>query len=252
MSKLIDYYKVLGVQPDANGEQIGNAYREAAKKSHPDHGGSHENMVLLNKAWKVLSDPKRRADFDRIRAQLVAAQLQKVRTAETKESQQEQRGESPSAKAFDPYYEWLGIPPKDQPSNHYRLLGIELFESNLKVIRTAANRQMAHLRTFHRGEHAKASENLLNEVAVAMVCLVDPEAKAAYDELLRKEMSFAEPSVEEEPRPNVEEPGFADIFREEGPGRTRRVLASRSSEDKETISGGWRGLRLWSPWYWDW
>ena len=30
---------------------------------------------------------------------------------------------------FDAYHEWLGIPPKDQPPNHYRLLGIELFES---------------------------------------------------------------------------------------------------------------------------
>jgi hypothetical protein len=26
---------------------------------------------------------------------------------------------------FDPYYHWLGIAPKDQPPNHYRLLGVE-------------------------------------------------------------------------------------------------------------------------------
>jgi hypothetical protein len=31
-------------------------------------------------------------------------------------------------KTVDPYDEWLGIPPKDQPPNHYRLLGLELFE----------------------------------------------------------------------------------------------------------------------------
>ena len=30
--------------------------------------------------------------------------------------------------AFDPYYTWPGIPPKDQPPNHYRLLGVERFE----------------------------------------------------------------------------------------------------------------------------
>ncbi|HQU45105.1 MAG TPA: hypothetical protein PK867_19985 [Pirellulales bacterium] len=36
--------------------------------------------------------------------------------------------------AFDPYHKWLGIPPKDQPPNHYRLLGIELFEEDLEVI----------------------------------------------------------------------------------------------------------------------
>ena len=36
---------------------------------------------------------------------------------------------------FDAYYHWLGIPPKDQPPNHYRMLGIELFEDNRDVIR---------------------------------------------------------------------------------------------------------------------
>ena len=35
---------------------------------------------------------------------------------------------------FDPYHAWLGIPPKDQPPNHYRLLGIELFEQDTEVI----------------------------------------------------------------------------------------------------------------------
>ncbi len=29
---------------------------------------------------------------------------------------------------FDPYHKWLGIPPDEQPANHYRLLGLELFE----------------------------------------------------------------------------------------------------------------------------
>jgi hypothetical protein len=31
------------------------------------------------------------------------------------------------AEAFDAYYQWLGISPKDQPPNHYRLLGIDVF-----------------------------------------------------------------------------------------------------------------------------
>ena len=31
---------------------------------------------------------------------------------------------------FDPDHKWLGIPPKDQPPNHYRLLGLDLFESD--------------------------------------------------------------------------------------------------------------------------
>ena len=36
--------------------------------------------------------------------------------------------------SFDPYHKWLGIPPQDQPPHYYRLLGIELFESDPDVI----------------------------------------------------------------------------------------------------------------------
>ena len=35
---------------------------------------------------------------------------------------------------FDPYHEWLGIPPDEQPANHYRLLGLELFEEDGKIL----------------------------------------------------------------------------------------------------------------------
>jgi hypothetical protein len=45
--------------------------------------------------------------------------------------------------SFDPYHKWLGIPSREQPPNHYRLLGISLFESDPDVIDAAANRQMA-------------------------------------------------------------------------------------------------------------
>jgi formylglycine-generating enzyme required for sulfatase activity len=86
---------------------------------------------------------------------------------------------------FDPYYSWLGIPTKNQPPNHYRLLGIELYEANPNVIESAADRQMAHLRTHQGGKHAAESQKLLNEVATAKVCLLNAAKKAAYDEVLR-------------------------------------------------------------------
>lgn len=35
--------------------------------------------------------------------------------------------------AFDPYHRWLGIPPKHQPADHYRLLGIDRFEDDPEV-----------------------------------------------------------------------------------------------------------------------
>lgn len=88
---------------------------------------------------------------------------------------------------FDPYYEWLGIPPKDQPPNHYRLLGIELFEANENVIDRAADRQMGHVRTFQTGQNARESQRLLNELSKAKICLLNREKKAAYDASLRQE-----------------------------------------------------------------
>ncbi|HQU46307.1 MAG TPA: hypothetical protein PK867_26105 [Pirellulales bacterium] len=41
---------------------------------------------------------------------------------------------------FDPYRKWLGISPKDQPPDHYRLLGIELFDDDPDVIEAAMTR----------------------------------------------------------------------------------------------------------------
>jgi hypothetical protein len=90
-----------------------------------------------------------------------------------------------SAGQFDPYYTWLGIPPSEQPANHYRLLGIQLFESNTSVIENAADRQMKHLQSFKIGAKAALSQRLLTEVAGARVQLLDPARKAAYDAELR-------------------------------------------------------------------
>ncbi len=77
---------------------------------------------------------------------------------------------------FDPYYQWLGIPPKEQPPHFYRLLGIRLFEHDLNVIEAAADRQMLFLRTYQAGRHAALSQQLLNEVATAKLCLMDVTA----------------------------------------------------------------------------
>jgi hypothetical protein len=56
------------------------------------------------------------------------------------------------AEEFDAYYVWLGIGPEERPAHRYRLLGIRLCEPNPEVIESAADRQMAHLRTFQQGE----------------------------------------------------------------------------------------------------
>ena len=59
-----DYYRVLGVSEDASREDLERAYRGAARKRHPDGGGSEEEMKALNEAHDILSDPETRKAYD--------------------------------------------------------------------------------------------------------------------------------------------------------------------------------------------
>jgi hypothetical protein len=93
--------------------------------------------------------------------------------------------------SFNGYHVWLGIPPNEQPPNHYRLLGIAPFETDLDVIDHAADRQMAHVRTFQAGRNAALSQQILNELAAARVCLLNAERKLEYDERLRAKLNPA-------------------------------------------------------------
>lgn len=90
------------------------------------------------------------------------------------------------SEAFDPYYKWLGIPPAEQPPNHYRLLGVTLFEADSDVIGNAADQRMAHVRTFQAGRHSDVSQRILNEIAAARVCLLNADKKAEYDRTLQQ------------------------------------------------------------------
>ena len=93
---------------------------------------------------------------------------------------------------FDAYHKWLGIPPEEQPPNHYRLLAIKVFEDDPDVIDSAADQRMAHLRSFQTGKKAELSQKLLNEVSSARVCLLNPNQRAAYDEQLRASLVESE------------------------------------------------------------
>ena len=128
--------------------------------------------------------------------------------------------------AFDAYHKWLGIPPEDQPPNHYRLLGIHEFETDADVIANAADQRMAHLRSFQTSSHAGLSEKLLNEVAAARVYLLDTEKKAQYDMHLRARLGQND-DVRQPPQPPPVAPPKVD-----GPAsRNVPSLARNNSED---------------------
>ena len=99
---------------------------------------------------------------------------------------------------FDPYHKWLGIPHQEQPPHHYRLLGINLFEGDPDVIESAANRQTAHVRTYCDGPHQEAAQQILDELAAARLCLLDPVSRQAYDRELRAEKDHTGSPFEQE------------------------------------------------------
>lgn len=65
----MNLYKVLGVHPDASGDEIKRAYRKIARESHPDTHPEDEQAIARFKvaavAYEVLSDPGRRSVYDR-------------------------------------------------------------------------------------------------------------------------------------------------------------------------------------------
>jgi curved DNA-binding protein CbpA len=63
-----DFYRELNVMPTANSLAIHRAYRERARRVHPDIVGDDSAMKRLNAAWEVLRSPARRAAYDRERA----------------------------------------------------------------------------------------------------------------------------------------------------------------------------------------
>jgi hypothetical protein len=105
-----------------------------------------------------------------------------------------------TAEEFDPYRIWLGIPREEQPANYYRLLGIGLFEPDPDVIAHAADRQMAHVRTFQTGQYSALSQEILNQLSAARVCLLDTAKKAQYDAELRAELASKGPPPAPPPR----------------------------------------------------
>lgn len=72
-----NYYKILGVKPEANSKEIRRAYLDLTKRFHPDKQGkklteeeekkNHEKMSEINEAYEVLNDDNKRKEYDSIR-----------------------------------------------------------------------------------------------------------------------------------------------------------------------------------------
>ena len=86
---------------------------------------------------------------------------------------------------FDPYHEWLGIHPSEQPADFYRLLGVCRFENNVAAIQGAYVQRFHYLQRFRNSNHGAEAERLIQELASAQTLLLSPVLKASYDTALQ-------------------------------------------------------------------
>ena len=63
-----NYYAILGVPIDADDDTLKRAYRQLARRYHPDLAGPEGavHMKRINRAYDVLSDPEKRLTYDMI------------------------------------------------------------------------------------------------------------------------------------------------------------------------------------------
>lgn len=65
----MNYYELLSVSNTASPDEIKRAYRKLASQHHPDKGGDTAKFQQVEEAYRTLSDPQKRAEYDNPRQQ---------------------------------------------------------------------------------------------------------------------------------------------------------------------------------------
>lgn len=117
--------------------------------------------------------------------------------------------------ALDVYKDWLGIPDGPRPPDHYTLLRVVQFEDDTEKIRANYRKLNGHVRKYATGQYSVKSQELLNELAKAMLLLTDPVRKREYDESQGRE--------------------FAEELSHTGTRLTENVLAEQGTISKQQI-----------------
>lgn len=146
---------------------------------------------------------------------------------------------------LDIYHHWLGIPPDQQPPTLYRLLGLVEFESDVNVIRSAAERQSMHVRRLARGDFVSAGQELLNEIARAKLQLIDDVKRAAYDRTLVR-TGAVKPHPE---NPQTEHAGPQQVRAQQEKVQKRITASFRGSNINATVlSSDLQSSNTQGPW----
>lgn len=145
-----DHYGALGVHPEASPKEIKSAFRKRAKAKHPDLAlGQEESMRALIEAYRVLSDPETRREYDRGRLRVV-------------------RKEGPGA--FD-YHSWLQERLDESPEYVAKLVFYDLLhgleDEALALYERIRERDDGRLERFFERPEAMDAEFCIAEEYIA-------------------------------------------------------------------------------------
>ena len=171
LTRLNDYYSILGVDPSATVDDIRRAFRQLARKYHPDVNpdpDAEERFHEINTAYQVLMDTALRAEYDTARAGGTPPQPRS-----RPGSQQDVRRfyfQRRVRAATDPRATW----------NYYDVLGVQGNAPEETVVRAY---QRLYREFYHGRQHDPGTDAILQEIEEAREVLLDPERRHAYDQL---------------------------------------------------------------------
>ncbi|MHA7275042.1 J domain-containing protein [Arthrobacter sp. HLT1-21] len=107
MANLSDrtHYAVLGLSPGATAKQVKDAYRRAARSTHPDAGGSAELFHDVAVAYETLADPERRRRYDQGLGGSAAQRVPEASRAPSRSAATPDRAADSDAFARQPVYQ---------------------------------------------------------------------------------------------------------------------------------------------------
>lgn len=86
--------------------------------------------------------------------------------------------------SLDPYKHWLNITTEGRSPNHYELLGIPQFTDDRDMIERQHRKRSREVKRYAMGAYSGQCQDLLEELARAVLCLADHERKREYDRKL--------------------------------------------------------------------
>ena len=172
-----DYYSILGVDPSATVDDIRRAFRQLARKYHPDvnpDSAAAERFHVINTAYQVLTDPSLRTEYDAARAGGASPQPR------SRSGSQPRSGSQQDVRRF---YFQRRVRAATNPRatwNYYDVLGVQGNAPEETVVRAY---QRLYREFYHGREHDPGTDAILQEIEEAREVLLDPEKRHAYDRL---------------------------------------------------------------------